>query len=124
LLNGTLTSGEGDLTAILNGDTGANYSRVFMGGGDNAFSQSFSGETSLRFGYFANSRHMSVTQFMDYSATDKHKTVLNRSNNAAITTFGWASRWANTAAITSIAIDTTSAGVFAAGSTFSLFGVN
>ena len=125
IIEGTLTSGEGELTAIVNGDSGANYSRVWMGGdGNSAFSGSAASETVLKFGYFGNGRHSSVTHFMDYSATDKHKTVLNRSNTPTASVFGWASRWANTAAITSLAIDTGSAGSFAIGTTLSIYGVN
>jgi hypothetical protein len=124
VVDGTLTSGEGELTAIVNGDTGANYSRVWMGAASGgAFSGKASGESQLRFGYFAAVKHTSITHFIDYSATDKHKTTLSRPNNPTVDIFGWASRWANTAAITSLVIDTTSAGSFAAGTTLNLYGV-
>ena len=64
----------------------------------------------------------SVTNFMDYSATNKHKVLLTRtaahnSSNAVIT------RWMNTAAINEIALFTDSSS-FNAGSTFSLYGSN
>lgn len=124
VLEGTLTSGEGVLTAVINGDTGANYSRVHIGGGGaSGFSGEASGNNELQFGFITNVRHSSITQFMDYSATDKHKTVLNRSNNPTVTTFGWTSRYANNNAITSLLIDTSSAGSFGAGTTLNLYGI-
>jgi hypothetical protein len=63
-----------------------------------------------------------ILQVMDYSATDKHKTFLLRSDRAGAGTLAYAQRWAQTAAITSLALvpDT---GVIASGSTFNLFGV-
>lgn len=119
-----LTSGDGDLFATINGDTGANYSRVYMlGDGGSAASGSNSGEAQLRFGYYGPNRHFTIANFMDYSATDRHKTVLSRSNNPSGAVFGWASRWANTSAITTLLIDTTSAGSFAAGTTLNLYGI-
>jgi hypothetical protein len=61
---------------------------------------------------------------MDYSATDKHKTVISRFGSAARETQATASRWANTAALTSINFFQESGGVtFSTGSTFSLYGV-
>jgi hypothetical protein len=125
VINGTLVSSVGgDLTAILNSDTGGNYSRVFMGGDTgSAFSYKFTGETTLRFGYMGDGQHLSITNFMDYSATDKHKTVLSRSNNSNGAVFAWASRWANNSAITSMILDTTSANSFTSGSNFALYGI-
>jgi hypothetical protein len=63
-----------------------------------------------------------ITQIMDYSATDKHKTLLTRQNRPDVTA-ATAFRWANTAAITSIAITPQSPFVFVSGATFSLYGV-
>jgi hypothetical protein len=59
---------------------------------------------------------------MDYSATDKHKTVLVRSNAASTGVEAIAQRWASTAAITSILVFP-STGSWAAGGTFSLYGI-
>jgi hypothetical protein len=68
-----------------------------------------------------------IINIMDYSATDKHKTVL--SNRAVADASGYtvgmqAGRWANTAAITTIYIADQSGYNFDAGSTFSLWGSN
>jgi len=125
-------SGETSLNVRFNGDTGSNYSFVNMIG------SSFSGATSTsntftgivpEQGNQGNpntdvGRGIWHYQIMDYSATDKHKTVLHRHNSvnaAANWTTAQATRWANTAAITSISF-TTSVDM-SAGSNFSLYGV-
>jgi hypothetical protein len=64
-----------------------------------------------------------IAHIMDYSATDKHKTVLARSNDASMVTYASASRWASTNAITSILIDPDSTTQIAVGSTLSLYGI-
>jgi hypothetical protein len=64
-----------------------------------------------------------VFQVMDYSATDKHKTVISRGNNAALTASATAGRWANTAAINRVDAVLLS-GSFAAGSSFYLYGIS
>ena len=64
-----------------------------------------------------------VVQFMDYSATDKHKSVLSRANHPDFATEASVNRWANTAAITKIYLRPGDATNFAAGSTFALYGI-
>jgi hypothetical protein len=74
---------------------------------------------------FGPGRGVSVAQIMDYSATDKHKTVLVRyqpQQNPEPTTIALVSRWPNTAAITSIT-HVRSSGVYEIGSVFSLYGI-
>ena len=112
----------------LNSDTGTNYSYVLADGrGTSAISGAGSGQTQL---YGTNSvssgdSGMAVVQFMDYSATDKHKTILTRANNTQTnsTVRMSAQRWANTSAITQIFVFDSSDN-FAAGSTFYLWGLN
>jgi hypothetical protein len=112
-----LTAG-GNPTISFNGDTGANYSRVYMlGTGSSAISGA---DTSRQFAQATSGLITSnITQIMDYSATDKHKTFLVRDNNTTDGTIAYAFRWANTAAITSINISAS----LAAGVTISLYGV-
>jgi hypothetical protein len=122
--NGTVTASGAQLR--FNGDSTSNYSYVSMQGSASG-AQSFSGTISFALttmtGYVSGNRGQVIAQIMDYSATDKHKTVLARhdGNNAAETT-ATASRWANTAAITSVVVVNTG-GNFNSGSTFSLYGV-
>jgi hypothetical protein len=110
-----------------NSDTGANYSFVRMyGNGSSAFSGSGTSRTYIDnfldpTGSFTNN----VFQIMDYSATDKHKTVLARENLASEQVIAKAHRWASTSAITSISLTGPDSGtdLFSVGSTFSLYGV-
>jgi hypothetical protein len=63
-----------------------------------------------------------IINFMDYSVTDKHKTMLLRTSDSSQAVSAEAARWASTSAITSIAcyaLGTT----FQSGSTFALYGV-
>jgi hypothetical protein len=124
VFNGGAVSGAHNLTVAFNSDTtSGNYSGVSMTGtGSSALSTS-SGLARLLndYGYLEANQAVIVSQFMDYSATDKHKTFLSRSNNAANGVSAVAGRWANTAAITSIAI--TTGANFSSGSTLSLYGI-
>jgi hypothetical protein len=65
---------------------------------------------------------LSIAQIMDYSATDKHKTFLVRSNTTANNVAAHAVRWANTAAITTVAVEAIST-TWAVGTTLNLYGV-
>jgi hypothetical protein len=69
------------------------------------------------------SRFAVVASFMDYSATDKHKTVLSRGNQADGFVMSYASRWANTSAVSTLTIGTNGTN-YLTGTTFSLYGVN
>jgi hypothetical protein len=59
---------------------------------------------------------------MDYSATDKHKTILSRANVAGTFTMALAGRWANTSAINQVSIFRTGQ-TFSSGSVLSLYGI-
>jgi hypothetical protein len=61
-------------------------------------------------------------QIFDFAQTDKHKSFLSRTDVANLETAAQAGRWASTSAITSILIYV-AADNFAAGSTFSLYGI-
>ena len=110
----------------LNADSGNNYSIVYMAGtGSTATSSSSSSggfyptqqtypeSTSTSFGNL---------EFMDYSVTDKHKSILSRSNNSSLATQASAFRWANTAAITTIEF-ATPLQTMAVGANFYLWGI-
>jgi len=107
-----------------NGDSGSNYSSVFMTGtGSSAVSGTVSG-TNVQLDVYpyppSSGFNNYIVQIMDYSATDKHKSVLVRVNDAGNATEASAARWANTAAVNSLALTLSN---FNTGSTFSLYGV-
>ena len=118
---------QGSLSArvngYLNGDTGTNYFMVSMENDGGAVSDSGSSLAFFNAG-LVRSDHRAINRvnFMDYSATDKHKTMLQREDAALARLGARAMRWANTAAITSIEVAPTS-GTFDTGSTFYLFGI-
>jgi len=105
-----------------NSDSGNNYAYVRMyGSGSSAASDSGGSEASIAIATgSASTGQTSVIQIMDYSATDKHKTVLIRNGLASTFVNASANRWANTAAITSVLF---TQGTYGTGSTFSLYGV-
>lgn len=107
-----------------NGDTGANYSAVIMAGSGSATSASApTGSIYSDVMYADNTGRINgIIQIIDYSATDKHKTLLSRSNQASSFVLAYTSRWANTAAVTSVTILTATSS-FAAGTTLALYGI-
>ena len=117
------TAADVNIGVQVNGDTGSNYSYVSMYG-DGSTTTSASGTPNYARPEISNPTFDGnfIMQLMDYSATDKHKTMLSRGNKAGNIVSAIASRWANTAAITSIAINAPGSS-FNAGSTFELYGV-
>jgi hypothetical protein len=110
-----------------NNDFGSNYHLVSLrGNGTTASTRSSSGTGSAFLSDTTPSATTTRLQLnvsvIDYSATDKHKMVLSRADNASAGTDLVTNRWANTAAITSMAI-TPSTGTWSAGSTFNLYGI-
>jgi hypothetical protein len=113
---------------LFNGDTGSNYNMVWMSGnGSSGSSSSISNNGAFIGSSFSEIRTTSGTQIifnvMDYSATDKHKTMLFRMDRADSATQAFATRWASTSAVTSISL-TPGSGTFVAGTTLALYGVS
>ena len=113
-----------------NGDTGTNYTEVGAGSRPTATTSGTGTRNYLRLEFL--SEHptgqvgSSISHIMDYSATDKHKTVLNRNNGyeaGGIALAMTAGRWADTSAITSVTVVSTG-GNLGVGSTFTLYGSN
>lgn len=121
------SASQADFYIRFNGDTGANYTRIFMqGDGTNTESFGNVNDTPLRISrarVWPGELTNVVMNLMDYSATDRHKTALIRANNSARATEAFGGRWASTAALTSITLLLESGVQFAAGSTFSLYGI-
>ena len=139
--SGISATGKGDLVLIaeyystgtstslrprFNSDTGSNYSYVYAAGNGSSATSFAATLDYLRTTSFdvatASSPHFAIIQIMDYSATDKHKSVLVRGNQTQTYPGAGAiaGRWANTNAITQIDCNTNGTD-FAAGSSFYLF---
>jgi hypothetical protein len=114
-----------NIAVRFNSDTGNNYNYVAMfGGSGGASSYAESNQNSFTQLSLSTSISNNIAQIMDYSATDKHKTLLVRGNGDSGYVTGVAGRWANTAAITSISLAPTIGGAtFNTGTVFSLYGV-
>lgn len=110
-----------------NSDTGSNYTWVNMIGDGSAVSGgagTWNGAKVGRFSTTANVVSNLQANVMDYSATDKHTTTLARGNSPDEMTMGICSRWANTAAITSVKVLCYGGtALLESGTTVSLFGV-
>lgn len=122
LVIGGSSGGIVGLNIRVNGDSGNNYSNVYMSGYGSAIESTATSGSQDTHGVIGGNLSMTTVDWQDYSATDKHKTWLATS---ALSDWGirhWAARWANTAAITSITL-TPNSGSFAAGTSFSLFGI-
>ena len=123
------SSGAGGTYQIkINNDTGSNYSATYMQGtGAGANSGRFTNNTVA---YVARSSDSSGTEFspgivnfMNYSNTTTFKTILNRGNETSATTIAFVNLWSSTSAINSINIEQPGGGNFAAGSSFTLYGI-
>lgn len=117
------------LGITINDDTGSNYTQVWMRGSGSAASSSSNTFTQYRFmgenvNVSTSDFDNSITSFLDYSATDKHKTMLTRNNQPSASVEAIAGRWANTNAITKLSFAPVGGGSnFFVGCTFSLYGV-
>ena len=120
-------TGNGDSRIQYNSDTGSNtnYSEtVVKGNGSTATSARSSNAAWSYLAYTDASigRTNIIAQIQNYSNTTTYKTVLSRFNTAGSTVGAVVGMWRSTAAITSITIST-SVYAYAAGSTFSLYGI-
>lgn len=122
VMNVSASSAGSFMRYIFNGDTTeSNYTRVFaLGNGSSTSSQALN---NPYVGEYSTTAAVITFNLMDYSATDKHKSLLIRSSNASALALMAASRWANNNAINSISIQSYTSN-FAIGSTFSLYGIH
>ena len=118
----------GTYQIVINSDTGSNYSATYMQGtGSAANSGRFTNNTVA---YTSRSADPSgseyapgIVHFMNYSNTTTFKTLLSRGNEASTTTIAFVNLWRSTSAITSINLEQPGGGNFAAGSSFTLYGI-
>ena len=124
VVNGKATAGGSACRFRVNGDTGTNYSYVRMYGFSGGTGSDTNTQPFIDIGAMNTSDGLlNITNIMDYSATDKHKTVLVRAQESALgAVLATAGRWANTAAITSVTVYAGS-DQFAAGTTVALYGI-
>ncbi len=125
-----------DLILVINGRVGANSNMVFFYNADSSngtavwMTGNGSTASSSTIGFMfagtwnANQDSNAIVQIMDYSATDKHKTSLVRSNQPSDQgAWAIANRWASNTAVNSITIDPTGSNTITSGTTLALYGV-
>lgn len=126
VFSGTVTGSQGNNFLYFNGDTtGSNYAWVRMlGTGSSTSSGTAPNDASKPSvsDVTPTTINQVTIEILDYSATDKHKTRLSRSDQSSSTVIAYASRWANTAAVTSIEYSAGNGTAWSSGSTFALFG--
>lgn len=116
-----------ELYIRFNNDTSSTYTAVRMqGSGTAAGYNTYSGTGGMRIvgngDIMTNFSFTATIHVPDYSATDKSKTLLSRTNSSNGVD-ACAGNWPSTSAISSITLYPNS-GSFDTGSTFSLFGVS
>ena len=122
VINGA-SSGTSMVGLRFNGDTTTAYSYVLMlGTGSTTDSASASSQDEGRIGVFWSTPNVLTSQIQDYSATDKHKTILSRANNTSNRVSATATRWGNTDAIHTVAV-VNEVSAFTIGTTLSLYGI-
>lgn len=105
----------------LNGDTATNYAYVRIDGdGSSTSAGSTSGDARINWGTSGFTTGNAVIHFLDYSTTDKHKTVLIRANAERLEQI--TGRWISSSAINRI--DLNSNNSWQTGTTFALYGVS
>ena len=124
---------EVDFTMRLNNDSGSNYSFTNLSGnGTSASSSRRSNKTEIYVSWEAplgtSIASTTIVQLMNYSNSNTYKTVLSRNGKASGSTYNGTDAivglWRSTSAITRIDLITQgSAGIFSAGSTFTLYGI-
>ena len=125
VMDAIMSSGDQGVGLRFNGDSGANYSFTFLfGDGSSTTSGRSAPATRIDAGYINTTRSTNIAQIQNYSNTTTYKTLISRFNPSTQYAGAYVGTWRNTAAITSIFLyPSTTVGTFAAGSTFTLYGV-
>ena len=115
----------------INNDTGSNYSvTTLSGNGTSAATTRFSNQTHIRYNYFNDPNLSSFTNLIininNYSSSSTRKTTLSQLTRVSDGAAGIdlsAGLWRNTAAIDRLTFFIESSNSFAAGCTFTLYGI-
>lgn len=110
-----------EVVVRLNDDSGSNYFRTYMEARSGGISTASGTNTTAFIGAYGTAKALLIAQFMDYSITDKHTTIIARGDSFDGTKTTVA-RWGNTAAVTTIRVSLLSSNL-PSGSTISLYGI-
>jgi hypothetical protein len=127
IFQGTSTTGTPNIFIQFNSDTASNYSYTLLSGNGSSATSTRSATTTgglvNYFGLTTSTIQQDLIDIMNYSNSTTNKTIISRFAEPASGTGAIVSLWRNTSAITSINLYTVGGGNFAAGSTFSLYGI-
>ena len=117
-----------DLSIYFNGVTGTSYSTVYLSGNGSSPASARSSNAGAIFldyyGYADTTNfNVAIYHIMNYSNTSTYKSIIGRSNNAAVGTDGVAGTYRSTNAITSLTVDPVGSMNLSIGSTFTLYGI-
>ena len=119
------SSGGAQMTVRFNGATSTYTSVMMSGNGSATDSRRITGLTYIQLGYhdyFTTGQSNAITQINNYANTTTFKTVINRTDNAAVGTGLSVGLWQSTSAITTIDLLPLNS-TWVAGSTFNLYGI-
>lgn len=128
IVSGNTAGASTSIRLTVNGITSSSYYWVEMAsvaGGSSQAMQDTAYNTCSQASMFRPTPSTVLCDIMDYSATDKHKTFLTRSNNVDEATVASVGRVATTSGITTLAVQTLASASYymAAGTTLSLYGI-
>jgi hypothetical protein len=107
-------------------DTGSNYSNTYLAGSGTAQSGRYSNQTFWYASFellTTGSSQNSIMQFLNYSNSSTYKTSLTRYNEATAGVGAFVNLWRSTSPINIIKLAIAGGTSFAAGSTFTIYGV-
>jgi hypothetical protein len=124
----SITSGAQQNKLVFNGDTGNNFSATFLtANGSTAGSGNQTNNSSMLMGYDDYNTtaigQMTIFHIMNYANTTTFKTVLARGSNSNTGVSASVGLWRATTAINSVSIRTSAGANYAAGTTFTLYGI-
>jgi len=117
-------SGDQALGLTFNSDTGSNYSATYVyGNGTTAASSRDTSNTAIPIARAdANQFWAGIANIFNYANTTTYKTTISRGNSGTYA-IAYTGLWRSTSAITSLKVATLNGNNFAAGSTFTLYGI-
>lgn len=122
VVSGAITGSQGNNFLYFNNDTTqANYHYVrILGDGS---SPSAANDANATVSDMVSSQNNVIVHIFDYSASDKQKSRLSRSNQPSSTVIAYASRWNNSSPVTTVTFAGGNGGNLAAGTTVTLYGI-
>jgi hypothetical protein len=121
-IKANLTTPGTNAIMLFNSDSAANYRHVRLYGTGTEAISSIGTPSSHSLGIGEMSDQFVSVTIMDYAATNKHKSTIQRISNPSFATSLYAHRWLSTAAINSLSFFITSSGTWQS-ATFSVYGV-